>query len=106
MGFFLKIIGRIKSIPIMMKDSSVSIFKKILVVFGVVYIFLPIDLIPPMLFPFGFIDDIILWSVILWCLGDTLDKYWSNGTTVDYSEKYKDAIIDDDFEVEEEDQKK
>ena len=33
--------------------------KKALVVLGIIYLFLPVDLIPPVLFPIGFLDDIV-----------------------------------------------
>ncbi|MGI6722613.1 MAG: YkvA family protein [Anaerovoracaceae bacterium] len=102
MQFFLGfrvLIKRIKAIRFMMKDKSVSIWKKLLIVLGIVYLFLPVDIIPPILFPVGWIDDLILWLVILWFLRDTLDKYWKGEKPVDYSKKYKDTIDVDDYEV-------
>ena len=41
----------------MMADKTVPKRKKALIVFGIIYLFLPIDLIPPILFPIGWIDD-------------------------------------------------
>lgn len=96
---------RIRAIRFMMADKTVPKRKKALIVFGLVYLFLPVDLIPPILFPIGFVDDLILWIFILWYLKDTLDTYWMGGKPVNYSKKYKNTIDDVDFEVKEEDEK-
>ena len=50
---FRILIRRIKAIKSMMRDKTVPKRKKALVVAGIIYLFLPIDLIPPVLFPFG-----------------------------------------------------
>ena len=73
---FRVILKRIGAITSLLRDKTVPLRKKALVVFGLVYLFLPVDLIPPILFPFGFIDDLILWVFILWHLKDELDQYW------------------------------
>lgn len=67
---------RIKVIKHMMRDKSVSFGKKALIVFGLVYLVLPFDLIPPIIPVFGFLDDLILWLFILDYLKEELDKYW------------------------------
>ena len=89
----------------MMRDKQVSIFKKLLVVAGIVYLIIPFDLIPTMVFPFSLIDDIAVWLLILWLLKNTLDKYWRGGKTNDYSKRFKKKnIIDDtDYEIKEDD---
>ena len=48
MGFIkLRVLlKRIKAIRFMMADKSVAWWKKALIVFGILYLFLPIDLIP------------------------------------------------------------
>ena len=96
---FNVIIKRIKAIRFMMADRTVPKRRKALVVFGTIYLFLPVDIIPPVIFPIGFLDDLILWLYILYHLRETLDKYWMGEKTKDYSDKYKDAI-ETDFEVE------
>lgn len=96
------IIKRIKAIRFMMKDKSVPKRKKALVIVGIIYLFLPVDLIPPILFPIAWIDDLILWIWILYHLRETLDKYWMGEKPKDYSKKYKDSIEDVDYEVKEE----
>ena len=68
--------GRLRAIVSMMKDKTVPKRKKALVIFGLIYLVLPVDLIPPILGPVGFIDDAILWIWIIWHLKDTLDQYW------------------------------
>ena len=85
---FRFIMNRIKAISSMMKDKTVPKRKKLLVVFGVVYLLLPVDLIPPVLFPFGFLDDLVLWLWIISHLAETLDQYWNGEKTVDYSKNF------------------
>lgn len=101
---FRVIIKRIQAIKFMLKDPNVKKRKKILVVLGLVYLFMPIDLIPTVIFPIGFLDDIVLWLWILYHLRETLDTYWLGEKTVDLSKEYKDKIIIDDvdYEVKEE----
>ena len=86
---FRFIINRIKAISSMMKDKTVPKRKKALVIFGLIYLVLPVDIIPPVLFPFGFLDDLVLWIWIIWHLKDTLDQYWLGEKTVDYSKDFK-----------------
>ena len=91
---------RIKAIYFMMKDKSVSKGKKALVILGILYLVLPVDLIPPVLFPIGFLDDLVIWFAILYYLKDTLDTYWMGEKPVDYSKKYGDAIEAEGYDVE------
>ena len=86
---FRFIINRVKAISSMMKDKTVPKSKKALVLFGLIYLVLPVDIIPPVLFPFGFLDDLVLWIWIIWYLKDTLDQYWVAEKTVDYSKDFK-----------------
>jgi uncharacterized membrane protein YkvA (DUF1232 family) len=98
------IFKRIKAIKFMMKDKAVPFRKKLLIVLGIIYLFLPVDLIPPVLFPIAWVDDLILWIWIVWHLKDELDKYWLGESAEDLSKKYKGKKIIDDvsFEVERE----
>ena len=86
---FRFIINRVKAISSMMKDKTVPKHKKALVIFGLIYLVLPVDIIPPVLFPFGFLDDLVLWIWIIWHLKDTLDQYWVGEKTVDYSKDFE-----------------
>lgn len=104
---FLVLKKRIFAIKPMMKDPAVSIWKKAVIVSGLVYLFLPVDLIPPFIPVFGFLDDLVLWGFIISYLKDELDKYWSDGSDGEsYSDKFKGKNIVDnvDFTVEDEDQ--
>ncbi len=89
------IVKRIKAIKFMMKDKAVPKRKKALVIFGVAYLLMPIDLIPIAILPIAFLDDLALWGCILYYLKDTLDTYWLGEKEVDYSKKFnKEKIID------------
>lgn len=96
------IVNKISAIIGMMKDKSASKLKKVLIIFGVVYFFAPIELLPDFLLPFGYIDDIVLWAAILYYLKDSLKEYGGNKNPKNYSKKYKDAIDDVEFEVKDE----
>ncbi|MCI8647670.1 MAG: DUF1232 domain-containing protein [Firmicutes bacterium] len=97
---FRVIFKRIKAIRFMMRDKSVPKRKKALIIAGLIYLVLPVDLIPPVLFPIAWIDDLILWLWILWHLREELDKYWLGEKTVDFSKKYRGKTVIDDVEYE------
>lgn len=94
------LIKRIKAIRFMMADKSVPKRKKALIIFGIIYLVLPVDLIPPILFPIAWVDDLILWILILWYLSSELDKYWTGGKSKDFSKKYRGKTFVDDVEYE------
>lgn len=97
---FRVIFKRIKAIRFMMKDKSVPKRKKALIIFGILYLLCPIDLIPPVLFPIAWVDDLILWIWILWHLRDELDKYWLGEKEVDLSKKYRGKTVINDVKYE------
>ncbi len=101
---FRVIMKRLIAIKSMMKDPNVKRRKKLLVLLGIFYVFMPFDLIPTVIFPVGFLDDLILWLWILYHLRETLDTYWLGEKTVDLSKEYrgKTIINDVDYEVKEE----
>lgn len=100
------IMKRIKAVFYLLRDKTVPLRKKALVIFGLVYLFLPVDLIPPILFPFGFIDDLVLWIYILWTLKDELDKYWIGEKSEDLSRKFSGKTIVEGVEYDVEDDEK
>ena len=104
---FRILIRRIKAIKSMMRDKTVPKRKKALVVAGIIYLFLPIDLIPPVLFPFGFLDDLVLWIWIVWTLKDTLDLDWDGEKEQDFSGIFdKEDIVEGvEFTVDQEEEK-
>jgi len=92
---------RIKAIPYMLRDKSVPLRKKLIIVGGIIYLLSPLDLIPTVLFPISWVDDLIVWIWILWYLRDELDKYWMGEKPQDLSKKYrgKTVIHNVDFEI-------
>lgn len=82
----LAVLGkRIKSIKNFLLDSSVPKRKKLLIIFGIIYLISPVDLVPEPVLGFGIIDDAVLWIFILTYLAAELDRYWKNSD--DYKEK-------------------
>lgn len=101
MGGIIRFFKRIGAIRLMMTDKSVKWWKKALIIFGLVYLVLPFEVLPDFFLPVGWVDDIVLWVCILVGLKDTLDKYVRRGGKSDFSKKYKDVIDDVDYEVKE-----
>ncbi len=102
--FMRVLLRRIKAIPAFLKDKSVPLRKKLIVIFGIAYILWPIDLIPAPILIFGFVDDLVIWGFIIYYLRDELDKYWFGEKSVDLKKEFrgKDIIDDVEFEVHEE----
>lgn len=100
--FFQVLFKRIKAIRHFMKDKEVPLRKKIIIAAGTLYLLTPIDLIPEPIFIFGALDDIVLWTFIIWYLKDELDKYWNETDQVKPEKKFRGKNIIDNvnFEVE------
>lgn len=94
------IFKRIKAIKFFLKDKEVPKRKKALVIFGIIYLLMPIDLVPIVIFPFGITDDLILWVFILWHLKDELDSYWIGEKDEDLSKKFRSKNIVEGVEFE------
>ncbi len=75
---FAVLIKRIRSIKSFLKDPKVPKRRKLLVIFGIIYLLMPIDLIPAPVLLFGLVDDAVLWLFILTYLRDELDRYWKD----------------------------
>lgn len=73
------LLGRLKNIKNLLTDKKAALWKKALVIFALVYLFLPLDLIPPLIPVFGFLDDFLLWCGVLYLLWDELGKYGEPG---------------------------
>ena len=99
--FFQILMRRIKAIRYFLKDKSVPLRKKIIIAMGILYLFMPIDLIPEPIFIFGVLDDIILWTFIIWYFKSELDRYWIDTDPIRSKEKFqgKNIIDDVNFEV-------
>ncbi|MEL7657194.1 MAG: DUF1232 domain-containing protein [Bacillota bacterium] len=105
--FLQVLMKRLKAIRYFIKDKGVPLRKKIIIVAGSLYLLLPIDLIPEPILIFGVVDDIVLWTFIIWYLKDELDKYWVETGPVQPAKKFRGKNIIDDvnFEVEKEEVK-
>ena len=91
------------AIRFLMTDKSVPMRKKVLVIFGVAYLIMPLDLVPAVLFPVAWMDDLLLWIYIIYNLKDYLDKYWLGEKPVNLEKNFKNKKIIDDvnFSVDE-----
>lgn len=103
--FLQVLMKRLKAIKYFMKDKGVPLRKKIIIVVGTLYLLLPIDLIPEPILIFGIVDDVVLWTFIIWYLKSELDHYWIETDQVKPAAKFrgKNIINDVKFEVEKED---
>ena len=87
-------IRRILNLRFYLKDPDQSIVKKILVVFGILYLLSPVDLLPEPIFGIGILDDMILWGVILSYLSKELDTYTgTEGISGEARKKYANTKI-------------
>ena len=96
------LLRRIRGIIPMMKDKSVPFWKKAILVAGIVYLLLPVDLIPPLVPVFGWLDDIIIWIAILYFLRTELDSHIPGRKMPSDGEKYNysgDDVHEVDFSV-------
>lgn len=105
--FFQILIKRIKAIKHFLRDKEVPLRKKLIIVFGIVYLLFPIGLILPPVLLFGIVDDIVLWTFIIWYLKDELDKYWLEAGPVNPERlRGKNIINNVDYKVEKEEEQK
>ena len=87
------LLNRLKVIPFFLRDKTVPLRKKLLVVACAAYILMPIDLVP--FFPF---DDLILFAFVILHLREELDVYWKGDRKTDLSKKFRDKDIVDGVE--------
>lgn len=106
--FLQVLLKRIKAIKHFLKDKEVPKRRKLIIVAGIVYLLSPIDLIPAPVLLFSIVDDLVLWTFILWYLKDELDRYWLGEDEVKAAKKFKGKTIIDDvnFEVEKEEERR
>lgn len=97
---------RIVAIKSLMMDPAVPKRKKLLVILGLVYLLLPFDILPVVLFPVAWMDDLLVWIFIIWHLKDYLDKYWMGDKTKDIRKDLNGKNIINDVEFDVEDDKK
>lgn len=101
--FMRVLMKRIRAIPSFLMDRTVPLRKKLLIVLGTVYMVSPIDLIPEPVLMFGIIDDIVLWTFLIYYLREELDRYWLGEKEVSPARRFRGKKIIDDvnFEVQE-----
>ena len=95
---------RIVAIKALMSDKAVPKRQKFLIAFGIFYLLLPLDLVPAVLFPVAWMDDLVLWIFIIWSLKESLDKYWLGEEPIDIKENLegKEFVDDAAFSVDDE----
>lgn len=98
--FFQVLFKRIKALKFFIKDKEVPLRKKIIIILGIVYLLSPIDLIPEPILMFGIVDDIVLWTFIIWYLKEELDRYWLGDDEVKPTKKFRGKNIIDDVNFE------
>ncbi len=94
---FRVLISRVKHIKDYLRDPSASKIKKFLIIFGIIYLLSPIDLIPAPVLGFSIIDDAVLWGAILSYLAEELDRYGreENPLSREARKRYKGMTIID-----------
>ena len=103
----MALLARIKGIIPMLKDKEVAWWKKAILIAGFIYLLLPVDLIPPLVPVFGWLDDVLIWVAILYFMGKELDRYVPSRTGSNKKYRYKDSdVTEADFTVHDEDQAK
>jgi len=106
--FFQVLFKRLKAIKYFLKDKEVRKRKKFIIIAGILYLLMPIDMVPEPILICGVVDDVVLWTFILWYLKDELDRYWLGDDSVKPEKKYRGKTIIDDvkFEVKKEEEQK
>ena len=101
----LALFSRIKGIIPMFRDKEVKWWKKALIIAAIIYLVLPVDLIPPLVPVFGWLDDVLIWVALLYFMGQDLDKYVVQGSGNAKKYKYKDSdVTEAEFTVNEEEE--
>ena len=106
-AFVFKNIGtllkRVAVVPKMLKDPSVSVYKKAIVIGGLFYILSPIDIIADPILGFGFIDDAVIVVYLISKIQEELDKYISKSTNKDKVDIEQEKIIEHvDYKIDDE----
>ena len=73
--FLPYLIKQIKSIKYLLKDKNAKKRYKAAVIFGILYLVTPIDLIPAPILGLSIVDDIVIWGFILNYIKVPLEQY-------------------------------
>lgn len=101
---FLKFFKRITVLYKYLLDKDVSIFKKIMVLAMLIYVFSPLDIIPEAVLGFGFIDDALLAVYVISSISSELDKYISNKGDENIKVDKDKTIENVEYEIKDEDE--
>ena len=103
----MALLARVKGIIPMIMDKNVPWWKKAILIAGFIYLLLPVDLIPPLVPVFGWLDDVLVWIAILYFLGKELDRYVPGKPGSNKKYRYKDSdVTEAEFTVDQEEETK
>ncbi|MTI68734.1 MAG: DUF1232 domain-containing protein [Firmicutes bacterium] len=95
--------GYLRKIPLAFKyvfDGEVALKNKIWIIFGLIYLVSPIDLIPEPVLGLGIVDDFVLLTFILNKMSTTLENYSYEKQRKKQYKDIKGEIIEDvDYEI-------
>lgn len=99
----VKLPGLLKEIWIALKyvlDPKVPLSGKIWIIFSLLYLISPIDIVPDPIFGVGAIDDIAIILLILSFMENRLARYYENERITNNKSREKDSTtIDVDYEI-------
>ncbi|WP_198153254.1 YkvA family protein [Thermotalea metallivorans] len=77
--------------PKFLKDPQASLWKKLMVILGIVYVISPFDILPDPVLGLGFVDDAVLIAYMVSKIFDELEKYAPEGAKGKFD---RDKVID------------
>lgn len=94
------LIRKIGLLPKYLKDPQTLLWKKAMVVLGIVYVVSPFDILPDPVLGLGFVDDAVLITYIISRISGELEKYLPSEISKEFD---KGKIIDDvDYRIDDE----
>ena len=91
--------SNIKLLLIYIKDREVSIFKKLLILIGLLYLVFPMDIVPDFLIGIGILDDAAVLLFVWNAIRNELAEYSKKFSGIDDSK-----VIEVDFRKEDDEQ--
>ena len=84
-----------------LKDSEVSLSKKLLFLIPIIYFIIPVDILPDYFFPIGWLDDAGVLVVVATFLKNMIDKYDLSSSEDDQKQDDEDTIDmdEDDYQL-------
>lgn len=87
----MSLLKRIGLLPKFLKDPQASLWKKLMVILGIVYMISPFDILPDPVLGLGFVDDAVLIAYIVSKISGELEKYVPKDATKEFD---RDKVID------------